>query len=162
MGSNERKYCGDGLGTKINLHRRSWWVSLVEVESNIKMDDDDKQLREGDDEGELDVSGDAGNVVSDGENCDNSIFDLSNDASLVFPESDADSTIIKMLNTNARSLSPKIHSLLDNFRELELDLAVVTESWLADSRELDGDLVDLEEGTDLKVCLFYTSDAADE
>ena len=29
IGSNERKYCEDGLGTKIYLHRRSRWALLV-------------------------------------------------------------------------------------------------------------------------------------
>ena len=59
----------------------------------------------------------------------------------LFPAADANFDVIKLLNTNARSLSPKIHSLLDRFSEFELDVAVVTESWF---------------------CLLYTSDAADE
>ena len=35
------------------------------------------------------------------------------------------------LLTNARSLSPKINSLIQYFADFELDLAVITESWLA-------------------------------
>ena len=66
---------------------------------------------------------------------------------MLFPVSDNNNEIIKMLNTNARSLSPKINSLIDSFTNLELDIAVVTESWLADGEGLDGDLVDLEHGT---------------
>ena len=57
---------------------------------------------------------------------------------------------IKFLITNARSLSPKILSLIDCFDELELHFAVITESWLADSELLENDLIDLESGTDLK------------
>ena len=113
------------------------------ADTSDKMDMDEEQLRAGVDERELVVSGEEDVVVSDRENSDTSIFNITNDTSLVFPESDADSTIIKMLHTNARSLSPKIHSLLDNFRELQLDLAVVTESWLASGERLDEDLVDL-------------------
>ena len=36
MGSNERKYCEDGLETKIYLHRRSWWVLLVHYIMQIR------------------------------------------------------------------------------------------------------------------------------
>ena len=58
---------------------------------------------------------------------------------------------MKLLLTNARSLSPKIESLHDYFEEHELDVALITESWLRDSRVLDRDVVDLEHGTDLKI-----------
>ena len=50
------------------------------------------------------------------------------------------------LNTNARSLCPKISSLIDNFKELECAMAVITETWLKDSPELDEDLRNLEDG----------------
>ena len=53
--------------------------------------------------------------------------------------------------TNARSLSPKIQSLHNYFSEFDLDVALVTESWLKDGAVLDRDLVDLEYGTDLKI-----------
>ena len=53
--------------------------------------------------------------------------------------------------TNARSLSPKIHSLHTAFTEHDLDFALVTESWLKDSRILDRDVIDLEFGTNLKI-----------
>ena len=63
---------------------------------------------------------------------------------------------IRFLLTNARSLSPKILSLVDSFDELQLHLAVVTESWLSDSEVLDNDLIDLEHGTDLKAIYVTT------
>ena len=53
---------------------------------------------------------------------------------------------LTIINTNARSLCPKIDSLVDCFEELEVDVAVITETWLKDSPELDQDLRDLEEG----------------
>ena len=56
-----------------------------------------------------------------------------------------------MLLTNARSLSPKIHSLITMFDELELHFAIITESWLKDGEMLDRDIIDLEHGTDLKI-----------
>ena len=37
LGSNERKYCEDGLGTKIYLHRRSRWVLLVVIKKSSKL-----------------------------------------------------------------------------------------------------------------------------
>ena len=58
---------------------------------------------------------------------------------------------IRALLTNARSLSPKIMSLITYFEELELDIAIVSESWLADSTTLTEDLAELELGTDLSV-----------
>ena len=51
-----------------------------------------------------------------------------------------------IINTNARSLAPKIDSLLDCFSELEADLAVITETWLRDGPELERDLQDLDDG----------------
>ena len=58
---------------------------------------------------------------------------------------------IRCLLTNARSLSPKILSLITMFSELQLHFAVVTESWLNDGETLDRDVIDLEYGTDLKI-----------
>ena len=51
---------------------------------------------------------------------------------------------IRFMLTNARSLSPKIISLNNYFDEFRLDFSIVSESWLSNGRELDGDLVDLE------------------
>ena len=53
--------------------------------------------------------------------------------------------------TNARSLSPKINSLHTMFEEHDLDIALITESWLKDGSVLDRDVIDLEYGTDLKI-----------
>ena len=58
---------------------------------------------------------------------------------------------INLMLTNARSLSSKILSLLEYFEEMKLDIAIITESWLADGAALESNLVDLEYGTDLKV-----------
>lgn len=65
--------------------------------------------------------------------------------------SNTDSFEIRMLLTNARSLSPKIKSLIEMFDELDLHFAVVTESWLKDGEILDRDIIDLEYGTQLKI-----------
>ena len=48
--------------------------------------------------------------------------------------------------TNARSLSPKIISLMDCFEEFRLTLSIVTESWLADGTRLGEDLEELDMG----------------
>ena len=53
--------------------------------------------------------------------------------------------------TNARSLSPKIQSLQTMFEEQELDVAMITESWLRDGSVLNSDIIDLEYGTNLKI-----------
>ena len=58
---------------------------------------------------------------------------------------------IKYMLTNSRSLSPKVLSLVAYFEELELGLALITESWLADGSRLDQDIAELEHGTDMSV-----------
>ena len=58
---------------------------------------------------------------------------------------------VKFLLTNARSLSPKIESLQNNFTEHQLDFALITESWLSDGEVLNRDVIDLEYGTNLKI-----------
>ena len=53
---------------------------------------------------------------------------------------------ITLINTYARSLTPKIDSLIDCFTEREVDIAVLTETWLRDGEELQANLLDLEQG----------------
>ena len=60
---------------------------------------------------------------------------------------------INVLITNSRSLAPKYKSFLANFEERSIDIAAVTESWLTDGRNLDGDVQDLELGSE--VTLIY-------
>ena len=48
-----------------------------------------------------------------------------------------------LINTNARSLCPKVNSLIDCCSELDCHLAVVTETWLGDSPSEAQDLEDL-------------------
>ena len=55
-------------------------------------------------------------------------------------------TNFSIVNTNARSLCPKIRSLLDCFSELNTDIAVLTETWLSDGPTLDEDIEDLRLG----------------
>ena len=42
-----------------------------------------------------------------------------------------------MINTNARSIRPKLNSFVDNFSELELTFSIITETWLADGDALE-------------------------
>ena len=58
---------------------------------------------------------------------------------------------IDFLLTNARSLGPKIQSALDNLSERRLHFAAVTETWLKSGQTLDGDLIDLEHGSGVKI-----------
>ena len=58
---------------------------------------------------------------------------------------------LRFVVANARSLAPKIRSLIDYFNELELSFALITESWLKDGPELVDSLQDLEMGEDLKI-----------
>ena len=54
---------------------------------------------------------------------------------------------LMIINTNARSLCPKVNSLIDCLGELEASVAVVTETWLSEGAGLEDDVVDFEEGT---------------
>ena len=58
---------------------------------------------------------------------------------------------INFMNTNARSLCPKIQSLIDSFSELQLTFATITETWLADGDGLDQDLEDLTLGSGISL-----------
>lgn len=58
---------------------------------------------------------------------------------------------IKILLTNARSLSPKIQFLLTTCNEHDIDLAFVSESWLRDGNTLDRDVIDLEYGSGMQI-----------
>lgn len=63
-------------------------------------------------------------------------------------------TKITVLNTNARSLCPKIESLIDCFDEMNGTIGVVTETWLADGDTLHTDIQDLSNGAGLgMICL---------
>ena len=50
---------------------------------------------------------------------------------------------LTVINTNARSLCPKIESLISCMDELESAFAIVTETWFAASQALETDLIDL-------------------
>ena len=68
------------------------------------------------------------------------------------PTTPADrSNKLNILLTNARSLSPKIASLIDFIEEMSISAGIITESWLRDGPELENDLLDLEKGTSLKM-----------
>ena len=56
---------------------------------------------------------------------------------------------LTLINTNARSLAPKVDSLIDCFTELDVDIAVVTETWFREGDDLREDLRELELGTDI-------------
>ena len=60
-------------------------------------------------------------------------------------------TSFRYILSNARSLNPKIGSLIDCFNDLDLHLAIITESWLKPGRELEHDLQDLESGESLAI-----------
>ena len=51
--------------------------------------------------------------------------------------------LLTILNTNARSLCPKIDSLIDCMDELDANLSVVTETWLGDGEGHDEDISEL-------------------
>ena len=58
---------------------------------------------------------------------------------------------LTVLNTNARSLCPKISSFIDCFSDMNAALGIITETWLADGADLQDDIDGLALGTGLKL-----------
>ena len=58
---------------------------------------------------------------------------------------------LNFVATNARSLAPKMTSLIDCFTELDLHFAVVTESWLKYGLQLRQAAADLNAGCNLDI-----------
>ena len=85
-------------------------------------------------------------MQSDREDDDQLNMALNDDDSLVNLEK---KNTITVINTNARSLCPKIDSLVDCFSELDVDIAIITETWFRDGGELDQVCSDLELGAGL-------------
>ena len=52
-----------------------------------------------------------------------------------------------IINTNVRSLCPKVNSLLDCFNELRVGVGIVTETWLREGSGLEEDVNDFVDGT---------------
>ena len=52
-----------------------------------------------------------------------------------------------LINTNARSLCPKVNSLLDCFNEMNVSVGVITETWLKDGSGLEEDADHFVSGT---------------
>ena len=59
-------------------------------------------------------------------------------------EEDVDKVLnLTVINTNARSICPKIESFVTCMEELDASFGIVSETWLTDGKELDDDLLDL-------------------
>ena len=70
-------------------------------------------------------------------------------------------TQITILNTNARSLCPKIESMINCFDEMSSTVGVITETWLADGDSLWKDIDDLAAGAGIgMICLNCKQNAA--
>ena len=53
---------------------------------------------------------------------------------------------ITIISTNARSLCPKIDSLIDCMEEMDSVIGIISETWLADGPSLEADIADLRAG----------------
>lgn len=59
--------------------------------------------------------------------------------------------LMKIINTNARSLRPKLTSFIDCFKELELTFAIVSETWFCDGNALELEAENLLLGEGLRI-----------
>ena len=58
---------------------------------------------------------------------------------------------LTVINTNARSLCPKISSLIDCYNDMNASVGVITETWLTDGESLEEEVEDLTLGTGLRM-----------
>ena len=56
-----------------------------------------------------------------------------------------------MVVSNARSLAPKMDSLIDIFENLDIHFAIISESWLKPGKQLELDAMDLDHGENLSL-----------
>ena len=104
----------------------------------------------------------ADDSILDGDEDDGEETDIENVRS-VQPENEENKnsgTQVNIINTNARSLCPKIDSLIDCFEEMDGTIGIITETWLADGDSLDRDVRDLANGAGLgMLCLNRPTNA---
>ena len=55
--------------------------------------------------------------------------------------------MLTIINTNARSLCPKLDSLVNCFTELTADVSIITETWMRDGPELEELVSDFKKAT---------------
>ena len=67
---------------------------------------------------------------------------LDSSANNLSTDSKGEINTFNFMLTNARSLAPKLDSFIENFNERNIDLSVVTETWLQDNMGIlmDGDV----------------------
>ena len=65
-----------------------------------------------------------------------------------------------VINTNARSLCPKISSLIDCFSQMDAAIGIVSETWMSDGGDLEEEIENLKMGTGLN--LVYRNREANE
>ena len=70
-------------------------------------------------------------------------------------KSDRKQMSFNLLLTNARSLAPKLGSLINNMRDLDIDISIISESWLKPGTILNEEIDDLRQGEGLD--LFHCS-----
>ena len=73
------------------------------------------------------------------------------DTDLSVEDDDNDKNIVPLtiINTNARSLCPKISSLIDCFTDLRASVGIITETWFSDGEALERDIENLSMGAGL-------------
>ena len=81
---------------------------------------------------DFDLFLDDGPTICQLDGCDDSFLDEEEDCEELVEsqneENKHDGNMINIINTNARSLCPKIESLIDCFEELDVHMALITES----------------------------------
>ena len=80
-------------------------------------------------------------------NCSDLCCNLPDDCKENKENNDRSYSNFTIINTNARSLCPKIRSLLDCFEDMSVDLAFVTETWMTEGDTLLEDIEDLSLGS---------------
>ena len=82
---------------------------------------------------------------------DDSVLDEIDNDTDAEKENKSTVTEITITNTNARSLCPKIDSMIDCFNEMKSLVGIITETWLADGESLQKDIADLSAGAGISL-----------
>ena len=96
------------------------------------------------------AQGSAG-LISDSDSDDDSTMVEVSDDEENANKDDAKYNCISIITANARSLAPKIESLFDCISQRGTDVALITETWLSDGRQLDDLTTELEHAYSLSI-----------
>ena len=150
-----RRFEKSTLGRDADVRAQAGAVDGVDFKADVTVRSQTEELpelREGNEQSLLEVSDFSNESILSARTMSFSSTNSSSEDTNKFPElNSADFGEVFFMFTNARSLPPKIKSLVEYFDLFKLSFAIITESWLASGTNLEEELRELEYGTSLKL-----------